>query len=79
MSDENKVPTVTIKVVDVEKWGIELSVECPSPDYALNMLDTARRYIVKTMQDAEAAQFGTKMEQAAQAHRAMVRGPLIRQ
>jgi len=78
MADEKKVPTITIRVVNREKLLIEVSKEfIPTPDYALAMVDIARRAIDSERQDLEAISFQQKMQQAAEAQRAMRTGKII--
>jgi hypothetical protein len=71
MSDV-KVPSITIKIADKEKFHIEVVKEhIPTPNYALCMIDTARRAIDQERQDLEAIEFQQKMQMVASAQRAM--------
>lgn len=65
-------PTITITVVDREKFLVEVvKSKIPTPDYALNMIDSARRAIDQERQDLEAIEFQQKMSAASMAAGAM--------
>lgn len=70
-------PTVTVKLENAEKWVVEIGVEAmPNLDLALAMLGSAARALDAKLKDMEAIEFQQKMQQAAQAQRAMSK-PLI--
>jgi hypothetical protein len=80
VSDDQKVPTITIRVIDRMNFTVETALEdIPGgPDYALNMLATATRVVEQTKQDQEAIQFQAQMQAAASAHQAMLKVPKIK-
>jgi hypothetical protein len=80
MSEEARVPTITIRVINRENFTVEINLEdIPGgPDYALNMLATTTRAVEQQRQDQEALAFGKKMEQAANVHNALLKLPKVK-
>ena len=79
MSETEKVvPTITIRVIDKENFIVEASLEgIIGPDYALAMVDTARRGILDTREDQKSLEFGKKMAALQQAASAMRKPKLV--
>lgn len=63
---------LTLEVTDVETFDMSIDIQTPNLDYALNMLAQGTRFLTAMKQDAEAIEFQHKMQQAAQATRAMM-------
>jgi len=75
--DEKKVPTIILKVTDAEKFNIEIEFETPSLQCARAMLTEALHTIQSMIEDANAVEFQSKMNRAAQSYRAMQKKPSI--
>jgi hypothetical protein len=77
MSNEQKTPTITLKLLNPEKFLVEMELTDASLAVARAMLNDARETIRSMIADQEAVDFGNKMAQTAAAQRAM-RKPLIK-
>lgn len=66
--------------MEPETFKVEISWDnCQSVNLVRAMLSEGIEGVKKHIADCEAAEFGAKMNAAAAAHRAMQKGPLIRQ
>jgi hypothetical protein len=77
MPDENPVPRIILKVTDFEQFNVEVDFQTPSLEFARLMLDTATKTIERLQRDAEAVEFGVRMQQGAAAHSAMLKRPKL--
>jgi hypothetical protein len=80
MAEATENPKIVLELQDAGKMLVK--IEWPGVEsmaMVRAMLSEATHAVDKYIADLEAAEFGAKMNAAAAAHRAMQRGPLIRQ
>lgn len=71
---ENEKPSITLRMKDAEKFEVEVDYRVPHPEYALLMLDTARRALEREIRAMEAQAAMGRMSQQAAAMAAMRKG-----
>lgn len=54
MAEEKELPSVTLRMKDVERFEVEVDYRVPHPEYGLLMLDTARRALEREIRSLEA-------------------------
>ena len=75
MPDEpKKVPTITISLVDIEKFQVTVDYFAPSVMLVRAMLNEAVKSIDRHIADQEAMEFGVRMEKMQQVAAAMRKG-----
>lgn len=67
--------SVTLRMKNTEKFEVEVDYRVPHPEYALLMLDTARRALEREIRGLEAQAAMAKMSQQAAVMSAIRRGP----
>ena len=77
MEPEKHVPTITIKLLDAERFTVEVALDCPSIELVRAMLNEATEAIRKMIADKEAVEFGATMSAAQSAHQAMQKKPFL--
>jgi hypothetical protein len=76
-NEEPKVPTITLRMTDPEKFAVEINFETPTPQYARAMLNEALYTIESLIEDQNAVAFQSKMTRAQQAFQAMRKSPNV--
>lgn len=71
--NDKPVPTITLKLTDPVSFNVEVDFETPSLQVARAMLAEAVHTIQSLINDQESLQFAAKMNNAAQAQRAMLK------
>ena len=71
---ENELPSITLRVKDLATFAVEVDFRVPNPEYALLMLETAKRAIEREIRSMEAAAAMMKMGQQRAAMDAMRKG-----
>jgi hypothetical protein len=77
MADEAKVPTITLKLTDAEKFNIELDIELERLALMRVMLLEGLRVVEGLLQDQDAIAFQGKMNRLQQVTAAMRKGQKI--
>jgi hypothetical protein len=72
---EKELPTIMLRMKDVERFEVEVDYQVPHPEYALLMLDTARRALEREIRGLEAQMAMGRMAENARAMAAMRKGP----
>lgn len=72
--EEKKVPSITIKLIDFEKFTVEVHWFAPSPTLVRAMFSEAVKSVDRHIADQEAMEFGARMARAQAAAAAMRKG-----
>lgn len=72
--EEKKVPSITIKLIDFEKFTVEVDWYAPSTSLVRAMLSEAVKSVDRHIADQEAMEFGARMARAQAAAAAMRKG-----